>query len=84
MTLLQLEENQIVTPISRDDLIDALSPGRVAAFLDRFPSREHKFYLTPDGRVIQATSDGAATQPVAEPELYLVARRARRRLDLRT
>jgi hypothetical protein len=83
MADLDLAEEQIVTPVSREALIDALSPGHVADFLERHPGRAREFFVTADGRVVSASPGSRQTTPVDESEIVVYARRLRKhRLDL--
>jgi hypothetical protein len=84
MTELMLAEEQVVMRLSRDELIDALSPGRVAEFLERHPGRTREFFVTADGRVVSAAPGGRETRAVRDSEIVIFARRlSKRRLDLR-
>jgi hypothetical protein len=84
MTELVLAEEQVVTRVSRDELIDALSPGRVAEFLERHPGRTREFYVTADGMVVSAAPGDRETRAIRDSEVVLFARRLKKRhLDLR-
>ncbi len=84
MADLVLAEAQIVTPVSCDDLIDALPPGRVAGFLDRHPGRGREFLVTADGQIVSATPGSRRSTLVNDRELAsFVNDSSRRRLDLR-
>lgn len=84
MTELMLAEEQVVMRVSRDELIDALSPGRVAEFLERHPGRSREFYVTANGKVVSAAPGDRETRAIRDSEVLLFARRLKkRRLDLR-
>ena len=79
----QIEPGPIATE-RKIELIDALSPGRVAEFLERHPGRTREFYVTADGMVVSAAPGDRETRAIRDSEVVLFARRLKKRhLDLR-
>ncbi len=82
MVVLILDEAKVVAPISRNELIDALSPVESAEFLARYPGRDREYFVAADGRIVHRGLDEAQTQTYQTKTPGLFARSLKRQLDL--
>lgn len=75
MDMLELNETQVVEPVSAEELVRALPDNLALSFLARFRQDRGAFYRTADGRVLFQPHDGGAARP-APVRLHRVDRRA--------
>lgn len=66
MAELLLNEDQIVTPLTAEELVQSLPKQRLRELLATLRGRRGRFYRTKQGEVIYETRDDGTTVPLRE------------------